>query len=70
MKTSLEINPEKLQQAMKLIGARSIRDAVDQALDALISKAKRYEMAKLLGSGFFEGKRSPGRVKKHGRSRR
>ncbi len=55
MKTSVELNKEKLEQAKQLGKISTIKEVLDEALDAYIEKMRRHAMAELLGKGFFEG---------------
>lgn len=55
MKTSVELNAEKVALAKKLGHVTTIRELLDQALDAYISRARRLSMMELLGTRFFEG---------------
>jgi len=55
MKTSVELNDSKLELARSLGGAKTIRDLLDQALDAYIAQVRRRDMADMLGTDFFEG---------------
>ena len=69
MKTSVEIDEEKLALARKLVPSRTLRDLLDQALDAFIAQARRQAMAEMLGTNFFEADYKKVR-KKNGPSRR
>lgn len=55
MKTSVELNREKVELAKKLGRVPTLRELLDQALDAYIAKARRQSMSDLLGTRFFEG---------------
>jgi hypothetical protein len=55
MKTSVELNDKKIELARKLAHSTTLRDLLDQALDAFIAQARRHNMAELLGTNFFEG---------------
>jgi hypothetical protein len=55
LKTSLEIDEKKLELAKKLSRAKTTREVVDQALDALIARTRRRSMLDILGTGFFVG---------------
>jgi hypothetical protein len=55
MKTSVEIDIKKLELAKRLSRAKTTRDVVDQALDALIARSRRHSMLDILGTGFFVG---------------
>jgi hypothetical protein len=69
MKTSVELNDQKVMLAKKLSSAATLKDLLDQALDAYIARARRHSLADLLGTDFFEGKHSRKRVR-NGRSHR
>jgi len=55
MKTSVELNDEKVKLARKLSETSTLKDLLDQALDAYIARARRNSMADLLGTNFFDG---------------
>lgn len=55
MKTSIEINENKIKQAKKLTQIATLRELVDKALDALIAQSRRQAMNDMLGTEFFEG---------------
>lgn len=55
MKTSVELNDEKVKLAKKLSGSSTLKDLLDKALDAYISRARRLAMGELLGEEFFDG---------------
>ncbi len=69
MKTSVELDDEKVALAKKLAHSSTLRELLDKALDAFISQARRQSMADILGSNFFEGNLSKMRKKPSGRSR-
>ena len=69
MKTSVEINEDKIELAKKLGNTQTLRELIDQALDAYISKKRRHALADLLGSNFFEGQLGTMRKRKNGHSR-
>ena len=54
-KTSVELDQTKLAKAKKLVPAKTLKELLDRALDALIAEAKRNQMAGLLGTDFFAG---------------
>ena len=55
MKTSIELNEAKLEQARKLGGSPStLKELIDQALDAYITQKRRDGMFDILGTDFFE----------------
>ena len=70
MKTSVEIDEKKAALAKKLGGANTLRQLIDEALDAYIQRARRGAMADLLGTDFFEGNLDRSRERARGRSRR
>jgi hypothetical protein len=55
MKTSVELDKSKVEIAKKLSKSSTLRDLLDQALDALIAQSRRHSMDDLLGTDFFEG---------------
>ena len=55
MKTSVELEIEKVDLAKRLGKESTLKELLDKALDAYIAQARRHSMAELLGSGFFEG---------------
>lgn len=54
MKTSVVLDPEKVQLAKKLGQVFTIRELLDKALDAYIAIARRKSVAEMIGTGFFE----------------
>ena len=69
MKTSVELNREKVALAKKLGHSVTLKDLLDRALDAYIAEARRHAMADILGTGFFEGNLETMR-ERNGRTRR
>lgn len=55
MKTSVEIDENKVKIAKKIGGISTLRALIDLALDAYIARARRLSMAEMLGTGFFSG---------------
>lgn len=55
MKTSVELDDEKVALAKRLAHSSTLKELLDKALDAFIAQARRHSMAELLGTGFFEG---------------
>ena len=55
MKTSLELDVEKVNTAKRLGQISTLKELVDKALDAYIAQARRHSIANLLGTRFFEG---------------
>lgn len=55
MKTSVELNEEKIKLAKKLTHASTLRELLDKALDVYISNARRCSISEMLGTQFFEG---------------
>ena len=55
MKTSVELETEKVDMARKLGRVTTLKELLDKALDAYIAQARRHSMADLLGTDFFEG---------------
>lgn len=70
MKTSVELNDEKVALAKKLGQASTLKELIDQALDAYIQQIRRQSMAQMLGTDFFEGDLQSMRMKDRGRTRR
>jgi hypothetical protein len=70
MKTSVELDEEKVRLARKLGGAATLKQLLNDALDAYIAQARRLAMADLLGTGFFAGDLDAMRERRRGRSRR
>ncbi len=54
MKTSVELDEEKLNLARKLGGTNSIKETLNNALDALIAQSRRQGMFEMLGTDFFD----------------
>lgn len=69
MKTSVELDDEKVAIAKQLAQSVTLRKVLDLALDAFISQARRHKMANMLGKDFFEGNLAKMR-KRNGLSRR
>ena len=69
MKTSVELDDEKVALAKKLGAETTLKKLLDKALDAYISRARRQAMADLLGTHFFSGNLRKMR-EKNGRSHR
>ncbi len=61
MKTSVELESEKVELAKRLGKASTLKELLDKALDAYISQARRHSMADLLGTNFFDPTLSPTR---------
>ena len=55
MKTSVELNDEKVTLARSLSNAKTLREVIDEALDCLIAQGRRKNLANLLGTNFFDG---------------
>lgn len=55
MKTSVELDDEKVDLAKKLSPSTTLRDLLDKALDAYIARVRRQSVANMLGTDFFEG---------------
>lgn len=55
MKTSVELQVEKVDLAKRLGQQSTLKELLDKALDAYIAQARRHSMADLLGTHFFEG---------------
>lgn len=56
MKTSVEIDEEKLKLAKKLGKTNSIKETIHKGLDALITQSRRESMMELLGADFMDPK--------------
>jgi len=69
MKTSVELDEEKVTLAKKLSHSSTLRELLDRALDAFISQARRQTMSGMLGTDFFNGN-LPTMRERRGRSRR
>ena len=72
MKTSVELDEEKVNLARSLAPQPSLRALLDASLDAYITRARRSSLANMLGTNFFEGDLDVMRERKSGgpRSRR
>ena len=55
MKTSVELEAEKVDLAKRLGKTSTLKDLLDKALDAYIAQARRHSMVELLGTNFFDG---------------
>lgn len=55
MKTSVELNSEKVSLAKSLTGGKTLKEVLDQALDCLIAQGRRKNLASIIGTDFFEG---------------
>ena len=55
MKTSVEIDEKKLKIAKSFGGAQTLRELIDQALDAFINEQKRRSISRILGTGMISG---------------
>lgn len=55
IKTSVELDGEKVELAKGLGKVHTLRELLDKALDAYIAQNRRLSMVQLLGTGFFEG---------------
>lgn len=54
MKTSVELEVGKVDLAKRLGKASTLKELLDQALDAYIAQARRHSMADLLGTDFSD----------------
>ncbi len=61
MKTSVELDDQKVAAAKKLGGESVLRKLLDHALDAYIAEQRRKDMVSILGTDFFEGRLKRGR---------
>jgi hypothetical protein len=55
MKTSVELDDQKVKMAKDLAHVSTLRELLDRALDAFIAETRRKNMASLLGTDFFDG---------------
>ena len=70
MKTSVELDDGKVAAAKKLSPSTTLKELLDKALDAYISRGRRQTVADLLGTDFFEGNLALSRGARRGRSDR
>jgi hypothetical protein len=54
IKTSVELEVEKVDLAKRLGKTSTLKELLDKALDAYIAQARRHSMAELLGTNFFD----------------
>jgi len=55
MKTSVELDSKKVALARALSPTSTLRELIDQALQAFINEGRRSSIADLLGTPFFSG---------------
>jgi hypothetical protein len=55
MKTSVELDQDKIMLAKALTSEPTIKGVLDLALDVLIKQYKRKSLAAILGTQFFDG---------------
>lgn len=55
MRTNIELDDVLVKEAMSLTKLRTKKEMVNFALDALIKKIKKQELASLWGSNIWEG---------------
>lgn len=55
MKTSVVLDEKKVALAKKIAQSSTLREVLDQALDAFISQGRRRQLAEMLGTNFFSG---------------
>lgn len=56
MRTNIDLDDEKVQEAQRLTGARTKKDVVNLALDELIKSRKKKDLFDLAGKiQFYEG---------------
>jgi hypothetical protein len=67
-KRSVELDQAKIAAAKKLVPAKTLKELLDKALDALIAEAQRNQMANLLDTGFFAGDLDKMRGRNRGRA--
>jgi hypothetical protein len=54
MKTSVELDEEKVRLAKSLSNSSTLKELLNRALDAFIAQSRRLEMASMLGTNFFK----------------
>ncbi|MGE4232545.1 MAG: type II toxin-antitoxin system VapB family antitoxin [Bacteriovoracia bacterium] len=64
MKTSVEVDEEKVRLAKQLGHISTLKELLDKSLDAYIALARRKSMLDLLGTDFFSGSLKEMRKKK------
>ena len=69
MKTSVELDDQKVALAKKLSPSITLKELLDHALDDYIARVRRHSLADMLGTNFFEGDLSKSRDRR-GRSDR
>ena len=70
---SVTLDSETLDEAMKLIAAKSKRETISYAIDELVKSERRKALANAIGTGVFETSEPEFRRRrrqKHGRSAR
>ena len=70
MKTSVELDNDKVALARRLGGTATLKQLLHDALDAYIAQARRGAMADMLGTDFFKGNLSAMRERRRVRPRR
>jgi Arc/MetJ family transcription regulator len=56
MRTNIELDDEKVQEAQRLTGAKTKKDVVNLALDELIKARRKKDLLELAGKiQFYEG---------------
>lgn len=55
MKTSVELDEQKIKQAKEMTHTSTLKELLDKALDALIAQSRRKAMDDMLGTDFFDG---------------
>lgn len=69
---SVTIDPDALEEARKLTGAKTKRQTIERAVDEMVKSQKRNVLADLIGTGVFgvtESELRRRRHQKHGRSK-
>ena len=69
MKTSVELQKEKVDLAKRLGAVGTIKELLDRALDAYIAQERRMSMSRMLGTDFYDTRITQER-KKRGLPRR
>lgn len=68
MKTSVEIDEDKLNVAKRLGHVGTLRELLDLALDSYIAQQRRQSIAAVLGKGMISGSTDDMRGRKRGRT--
>ena len=52
-KTTVEIDPEKLSQAQRVLDTRTIKDTIEAAFEQVVARAARQEFVDVAAEGMF-----------------